>query len=302
MKDFANKIILGDAFEVTKQIESNTIDLVLTDPPYFLDKLDNKWLHDNVKKGKSSLGVVKNLPIGMKFDPQQSYNAYNWFHQISQEFIRVLKPGGCLLAFSHPRLYHRFACAAEDAGFHLRDTFIWLYTQNQPKAFSLQHFLKNEGKDSELMELLKVYKVPKVKSCFEPIIVAQKPPEGSLIENFKKYKVGLFNTSVKLGDNKFIANVMSTISIEPNIDKYFLVEKPKKQEKGIYNDHPSVKPVELCKILIELTTLPDAIVFDPFMGSGTTILASILTKRRYIGIEIDKHYYNIALKRISLLL
>jgi DNA modification methylase len=95
---------------------------------------------------------------------------------------------------------------------------------------------------------------------------------------------------------------MSTISIEPNIDKYFLVEKPKKQEKGIYNDHPSVKPVELCKILIELTTLPDAIVFDPFMGSGTTILASILTKRRYIGIEIDKHYYNIALKRISLLL
>jgi len=212
-----------------------------------------------------------------------------------------LKPGGWLLAFSHPRLYHRFACAAEDAGFYLRDTFIWLYTQNQPKAFSLQHFLKDEEKDKELIELLKVYKVPKVKSCFEPIIVAQKPPKGSLLENFKQYKVGLFNTSVKLGDNKFIANVMSTVSMEPNIDKYFLVEKPKKQEKGIYNDHPSVKPVELCKILIELTTLPDAIVFDPFMGSGTTILASIITNRRYIGVEINEYYYSIALKRISLL-
>jgi len=302
MKNLVNKIILGDAFDVIKQIEDNTIDLVLTDPPYFLDKLDQKWSHKAVEKGKSSSGVVKNLPIGMKFNPKQSYKAYDWFYEVSKELIRVLKPGGWLLAFSHPRLYHRFACAAEDAGFHLRDTFIWLYTQNQPKALSLQHFLKNEGKDRELMELLKVYKVPKVKSCFEPIIVAQKPPEGSLLENFKKYKVGLFNTFVKLGDNKFIANVMSTISIEPNIDKYFLVEKPKKQEKGSYNDHPSVKPVELCKILIELTTLPDAIVFDPFMGSGTTILASILTKRRYIGIEIDKHYYNIALKRISLLL
>ena len=301
MKDLVNRIILGNAFEVVTQIEDNTIDLVLTDPPYFLDKLDQKWSHEDVEKGKLSSGVVKNLPIGMKFDPKQSYKAYAWFYEISKELIRVLKPGGWLLAFSHPRLYHRFACAVEDAGFHLRDTFIWLYTQNQPKAFSLQHFLKDGEEDKELIELLKVYKVPKVKSCFEPIIVAQKPPEGSLLENFKKYKVGLFNTSVKLGDNKFIANVMSTISIEPNIDKYFLVEKPKKQEKGIYNDHPSVKPVELCKILIELTTLPDAIVFDPFMGSGTTILASILTKRRYIGIEIDKHYYNIALKRISIL-
>ena len=181
----------------------------------------------------------------------------------------------------------------------MRDTFIWLYTQNQPKAFSLQHFLKDEEKDKELIELLKVYKVPKVKSCFEPIIVAQKPPEDSLLENFKKYKVGLFNTSVKLGDNKFVANVMSTVSIEPDIDKYFLVEKPKKVEKGSYNDHPSVKPLSLCKTLIELTTLPDAIVFDPFMGSGTTILASILTNRRYIGVEIEEHYYNIALRRVA---
>jgi len=302
MKELVNKIILGDAFEIMKQIEDNTIDLVLTDPPYFLDRLDNKWAHEDVEKGRSSSGVVKNLPVGMKFDPKQSYEAYNWFYKVSGEVIRVLKPGGWLLAFSHPRLYHRFACAAEDVGFHLRDTFIWLYTQNQPKAFSLQHFLKDEEKDTELMELLKVYKVPKVKSCFEPIIVAQKPPEGSLLENFKKYKVGLFNTSVKLGDNKFPANVMSTESIEPDIDKYFLVEKPKKVERGSYNDHPSVKPLELCKILIELTTLPNAIVFDPFIGSGTTILASILTNRRYLGVEINEHYYNIAVKRISCLL
>jgi len=299
MKYLINKIILGDAFDVIKQIEDNTIDLVLTDPPYFLDKLDNKWSHEDVEKGRSSSGVVKNLPVGMKFAPKQSYEAYNWFYKVSREVIRVLKPGGWLLAFSHPRLYHRFACAAEDVGFHLRDTFIWLYTQNQPKAFSLKHFLKSEEKDNELLELLRVYKVPKVKSCFEPIIVAQKPPEGSLIENFKKYRVGLFNTSVRLGDNKFPANVMSIDSIEPNIDKYFLVEKPKKLEKGSYNDHPSVKPLSLCKTLIELTTLPDAIVFDPFMGSGTTILASILTNRRYIGVEINEHYYNIALKRVE---
>ena len=56
MKDFVNKIILGDAFEVIKQIEDNTIDLVLTDPPYFLYKLDQKWSHEDVEKGKLSSG------------------------------------------------------------------------------------------------------------------------------------------------------------------------------------------------------------------------------------------------------
>jgi len=299
MNNLINKIILGDAFGVMKQIDYNTIDLILTDPPYFLDKLDQKWSHEDVIKGKSSSGIVKNLPIGMKFDSKQSYKAYDWFYEASRELIRVLKPGGWLLAFSHPRLYHRFACAAEDAGFYLRDTFIWLYTQNQPKAFSLQHFLKEEERDSELVELLKVYKVPKVKSCFEPIIVAQKPPEGSLLENFRKYRVGLFNTSVRFGDDKFPANVMSIESIESNIDKYFWVEKPKREEKGGYNDHPSVKPLSLCKTLIELTTLPDAIVFDPFMGSGTTIIACILSSRQYIGVEIEEYYYNIAIRRIA---
>jgi len=233
----------------------------------------------------------------MKFSSEQGKEFYKWFFEISKKFYRVLKPGGWLFSFSYPRLYHRLASALEDVGFYIRDTFIWLYTQNQPKAFSLTHFL--EEKDEYLNELLKVYKVPKVKSCFEPIVVSQKPPEGTLLENFKKYKVGLFNTNVRQGVDKFPSNVITTTSINPTIDNYFLIEKPTKQEKGKYNDHPSVKPVKLCKFLIELTTVKNAIVLDPFMGSGTTIIASILAERKYIGIEINQHYFNIAKKRIE---
>jgi len=297
MNNFINQIILGDALKVLEELEENTIDLVLTDPPYFLDKLDENWKHENVKKGKLSSGIVKNLPVGMKFSPQQSYKAYNWFLDISGKIIRVLKPGGWFLSFSYPRIFHRFACAVEDAGFHLRDIFIWIYTQNQPKAFSLNHFLKEQ--DEEMKELLRIYKVPKVKSCFELIIVAQKPPEGTLLENFKKYKVGLFNTSLIQGENKFPSNIITTEKINPIFDKYFLIDKPGKKEKGYYNDHPSVKPIKLCKFLIELTTLENAIVLDPFMGSGTTIIASILSKRNYIGVEISEHYFNIAKRRIE---
>ncbi|MCS7181232.1 MAG: site-specific DNA-methyltransferase [bacterium] len=297
MRDLLNKIILGDTFKIIDDIQSNFIDLILTDPPYFLDKLDANWKHEEVQKGKFSVGIVKNLPIGMKFSSEQGKEFYKWFFEISKRFYRILKPGGWLLVFSYPRLYHRLTCAIEDAGFHIRDCFIWLYTQNQPKAFSLNHFFYE--KDEKLKKLLKIYKVPKVKSCFEPIVVSQKPPEGTLLENFKKYKVGLFNTSITQGANKFPANVMTTGKVNPMIDNYFLIEKPTKQEKGEYNDHPSVKPLNLCKFLIELTTIEKAVVFDPFMGSGTTIIACILSKRNYIGIEINEHYFEIAEKRIN---
>ena len=62
--------------------------------------------------------------------------------KISKEIFRILKPGGFFFSFASPRLYHRMTCAIDDAGFEIRDSFIWLYTQNQPKAMSLNHFVK----------------------------------------------------------------------------------------------------------------------------------------------------------------
>lgn len=297
------KTILGDAYIEIDNIPENSVDLVLTDPPYFLDKLDNNWSHDEVLKGQKSVGTVKNLPPGMKFSPSQSQRLYSWLLNIAGKIYRVLKPGGWLLIFSHPRLHHKTASACEDAGFWIRDVFIWIYTQNQPKAFNLEHFLPKtkllpEVKD-RLKQELKIYKVPKAKSNYENIIVAQKPPEGSLLENFAKYGVGLFNVSLKQGNGKFISNVITTDEIDGIIDKYFLIEKPSKKEKGEYNDHPSVKPIRLLEFLILLTTKEGALVLDPFMGSGTTAIACKNTNRNFIGIEINPHYYEISKTRLA---
>lgn len=301
MKDI--ELILGDALVWLEKIPENTVDLVLTDPPYFLDKLDDKWSHEEVLRAKSSVGTVKYLPVGMKFSPEQAVEFGKWFSSVAYKVFRILKPGGWFLSFSHPRLFHRLVCSTEDAGFWIRDIFLWIYTQNQPKAFSLEHFLDRTAFPPEvkekLREELRAYKVPKVKSNYEPIMVAQKPPEGTLLENFAKYGVGLFNVKIKQGKGMFPSNIITTDSIDEVMDRYFLIEKPDRKEKGAFNDHPSVKPIKLLRFLIELTTKEKALVVDPFMGSGSTAVACKETGRRFIGIEINKHYYEIATRRLK---
>jgi len=64
-------------------------------------------------------------------------------------------------------------------------------------------------------------------------------------------------------------------------------------------EHPSPKPIELYKWILEVVTNPGDLILDPFMGSGTTGVACVQTGRRFIGIEIDPKYYAIAEKRIA---
>lgn len=300
---FLNKIILGDALDILKKIESNSIDLVLTDPPYFLDKLDNNW-SDKKVNNKRNQKVIKSLPAGMKFDKKQGLEFYKWYLNISKELYRVLKPGGFFFSFSSPRLYHRLASAMDDAGFEIRDCFLWLYTQNQVKAMSLDHFIdKMNIKKKEKEKLKEKYagwKTPQIKSCFEPIAMGQKPTNETYIKNMIKNNVGLINTEVRVGDNMFPSNVMSVDNVNEIIDKYFLISKPNKNEKGETNGHKTVKPLELCEYIIRLTAFyKDAIVLDPFIGSGTTAVAAKAIGLNYIGIDINQEYVEISKERLK---
>jgi site-specific DNA-methyltransferase (adenine-specific) len=303
LAEWLDQIICGDALEILPRLPAHSIDLVLTDPPYFLDKLDNEWTPERAARRFYKSQAVFHLPPGMKFDPNQGRRMYEWYLEVSRELLRVLKPGGFFFSFSSPRLLHRMACAVEDAGFHIRDTFLWLYTQNQPKAMGVTHFIERMplSKDTKrlLKERLSGWKTPQVKSCYEPIIVAQKPYEGTFLENMLQYGVGLFNTEVRIGQNMFPANVLLVEGIEETLDKYFLVPKPSVEERGAFNQHPAVKPLALCEYLIQLAAPEGAVVLDPFLGSGTTALAARSLKRRYIGIEINPEYVAIACKRLQ---
>lgn len=72
-----------------------------------------------------------------------------------------------------------------------------------------------------------------------------------------------------------------------------------RQSKEDFNFHPTLKPVELMQHLVKLTTFEGQIVLDPFMGSGSTGLACIELKRKFVGYELDKEYFKIAETRLN---
>lgn len=93
------KLINGDMLEELEKMEENSIDSIVTDPPYELGFMGKSW---------DSTGIA--------------YSEDTW-----RRCLRVLKPGGYMLAFGGSRTFHRIACAIEDAGFEIRDTIMWIY-------------------------------------------------------------------------------------------------------------------------------------------------------------------------------
>ena len=102
-------IIQGDCLEEMKKLPDKLIDAIVTDPPYELAFMGKKW---------DASGIA--------------YNVDMW-----GECLRVLKPGGHLLAFGGARTYHRMACAIEDAGFEIRDSLHWVYGSGFPKSLDI---------------------------------------------------------------------------------------------------------------------------------------------------------------------
>jgi len=101
------KLMLGDNIESLKKLPNNSVDSVVTDPPYGLSFMNKKWDYD-----------VPSVDF--------------W-----KEVYRVLKPGGHVLSFGGTRTYHRMAVNIEDAGFEIRDQIMWLYSSGFPKSLNI---------------------------------------------------------------------------------------------------------------------------------------------------------------------
>jgi site-specific DNA-methyltransferase (adenine-specific) len=237
----------------------------------------------NIKKAKAH--TIGGLPVGMKFDPMQGKKLQNFFNKVSIEAIRVLKPGGFMVSFSQPRLFHRMAIAAEEAGFEVRDMLVWEHNGGQGKAFTQNHFVKkmatSENKKNEIIKKLQNRKTPQIRPKFEAILLAQKPKDGTFIENWLKWKTGLIKIDFEL---------------EPQQSTVFNYSKPVKHEDF---EHMTVKPLDLMERLIDVFTTEGQTVLDPFLGSGTTGIASIKKGRKFIGFEIEKKYVDMSIKRLK---
>ena len=276
-------LILGEAIEELKKIEKNSIDLVIIDPPYFIDKMGEDWDSEAIKQSQKKAGVIGGLPVGMKFDPNQGRQLQKFIGFVSKEIYRVLKPGGFYLCFSQARLVHRMAVGIEDNNFEIRDLLFWK-RDSQPKAFSHNHFVKkmkiSEEEKEQIIKSMENRKTPQIRQMVEPIILAQKPKDGTFVQNWIKWGVGFMDTSQTL-DGGFPNSILDV----------------KRDGKNI--NHPTVKPVILLEHLIKLYSKETDIVLDCFMGSGSTGVAAIKSNRDFIGIELNEEYFNIAKQRIE---
>lgn len=167
----------GDCLDVIRTLPDNLFDSVVTDPPYALVSITKRWGKPNAAPCKSdgASGVYKRATagfMGKQWDTgERAFAAEFW-----AEVLRVLKPGGHVVAFSGTRTYHRMTCAIEDAGFEIRDQLAWTYGSGFPKSHNM-----GDGWGTAL------------KPAWEPIAFARKPLIGTVAENMVEHGTGALN-------------------------------------------------------------------------------------------------------------
>ena len=122
--DIVNKVLCGDCIEIMEKIPENSIDTIITDPPYELGFMSKGW-------DKSGI----------------SFRKETW-----EAVLRVAKPGATLLCFGGTRTWHRIAAAIEDAGWEIFDTICWLYASGFPKSLNIGKAIdKLQGNEREVV-------------------------------------------------------------------------------------------------------------------------------------------------------
>lgn len=150
------QVHIGSNLDVLPTLPDNSVDSIVTDPPYELGFMGKKW---------DSSGIA--------------YSTELW-----KQCLRVLKPGGHLLSFGGTRTWHRVAVAIEDSGFEVRDSIAWMYGSGFPKSL-------NVGKATE-SEQWKGWGTA-LKPAHEPIVVARKPLIGTVAETVLTHGTGGLN-------------------------------------------------------------------------------------------------------------
>jgi DNA modification methylase len=162
------RILYGDNLVRMKELEDNSVDAIVTDPPYGIRFMGLSWDGADIIKrtlqraGQAQPLTKKGLPrVNPRVSYAESAGSYDfrpdamrkfqqWTQEWAEEAYRVLKPGGHILVFASPRTYHRMACGVEDAGFTVRDQIMWLFGSGFPKSRNVSKAIDEEsGADRE---------------------------------------------------------------------------------------------------------------------------------------------------------
>lgn len=225
-------IFNNDYFNFVKSIKSNSIDLILTDPPYNI----NKYSTGNIiLPGRKPI----NNDIGI-WDKNEIYPS-----DLACEFLRILKPTGNIFVFTG---YNKFG--------DWHKAFDPLFTTFQ---FMVWH---------------KLNPTPKI------------------------YKNGLLN-SCELIACMWNKEHTWNFTSQDEMHNFIECKTCSYPERLKYPFHPTQKPIEILKKIIKISSNVNDIVFDPFMGVGSTGVAALQLNRKFLGLEINKTYYIAATKRLK---
>jgi site-specific DNA-methyltransferase (adenine-specific) len=274
-------LIQGDNTELMKKIESESVDCILTDPPY-------KYL--------------KNQKLEVDFDENMFFN----------ECKRILKKDGFIVLFGRGTSFYRWNCMLADSGFVFKEEIIWNknYGSSPLMAITRVHeSISIHSKGKSAINKVKVpYKEMKGTNLADihrdikriKTVLSNK----TAFDNLKKYLIdgslsfdGNYEKSTTItSGRKRVDRVVSTAQmILEGMNEKSIITIIRDHYSSI---HPTQKPVRLLERLLAIVTKEGDLVLDPFAGSASTGCACINTNRKFIGFEIDLEYYEAAKKRI----
>lgn len=275
-----NKIYNIDCLEFMKNMESKSVDLILTDPPY--------------------------LYLNHKLD--RPFNEELFF----SECFRILKDESILCFFGRGASFYKWGYLCQQLGFEFLEELIW---DKNCSTSPFGNVMRNHETTSVWRkgkkQLNKVH-VDKIeydlgRGDIQKLINDNKRIVSDLkkintFEDFEKWKkdktIAKGKHNITAGVNG-LRNNRGLLALKSYQDGKVLSSIVRVNREHYTMEHPTQKPLELIRILTELCSNQNDVIFDPFLGSGTTAIAAINTNRNYLGCEIDKEYFEIATKRIE---
>lgn len=266
--DISSRLILGDCLEKLKLVKNDSIDLVVTSPPY-------------ADQRSSTYGGIK---------PEKYVE---WFMPRAEEFYRVLKPTGTFILNIKERVSrgerHTYVLdliiEMRKSGWLWTEEFVWHKKNCHPGKWP------NRFRDA-WERLLQFNKKRKFSMYQDKVKIPVGDWAKTRLKNLSETDKRRDNSKVGSGFGKNISNWVGRDMVYPSNVLHLATESNNK-------NHSAVFPTSLPEWFIKLFTKPKDIVLDPFLGSGTTCVAALELDRNSIGIEINKKYYNVALERTT---
>jgi len=273
-----NAVFNKSCHPIMQELADESVDMIFTDPPYF------QYRAQNVKRLRNHKDIVTEFEFD-EFISEEEYLAF--LEVVLKETYRVAKPGASGYLFCADDFVSYLNRIIEVAGFKVRKIIHWHKTNPFPAISSRKMYANS-------MELLIHF------SKGVPSTWNHKPVNE--MHNF-------LNTAITTAD---IESLINKYRGEGKIEQLLGLMKDALRDGGpdslIENPicmgkertmHKTQKPLKVCTPFIEISSNPGDVIFDPFMGAGSTAIAALLSDRNFVGYEIDSGYCNLIQKRFD---